>query len=154
MRPLFMVMFTLVLTGACSSEASVVKGLYVGSDFYSPIEAAQSAIRSLKTRVTRRPSPLAGGRETKPAHSLERFVAEPLSQAGGLRLRNRWAREDHAGRIALANVVRHPAIILNHELVARHRSAVGLDDLKDPQPARLVRRRIAGLRPDVAIESK
>ena len=32
--------------------------------------SAQSAIRSLRRRVTKRPSPLAGGRETKHAHSF------------------------------------------------------------------------------------
>jgi len=36
------------------------------------MSSAQSAIRSLRRRVTKRPSPLAGGRETERAHSLER----------------------------------------------------------------------------------
>ena len=56
------------------------------------ISSAQSAIRSLGGRGTSRPSPLAGGRETKHAHSLERFAGEPLSQSSVLRFRNRLHR--------------------------------------------------------------
>ncbi len=55
------------------------------------MSSAQSAIRSLRRRVTKRPSPLAGGRETEHAHSLERF-SEPLSQSNVLRFRNQFHR--------------------------------------------------------------
>ena len=62
------------------------------------MSSAQSAIRSLRRRVTKRPSPLAGGRETKHAHSLERTLG-PLSQSSVLRFRNQFHRFALQGKL-------------------------------------------------------
>ena len=74
--------------------------------------SAQSAIRSLETRGTKRPSPLAGGRETKHAHSLERFAREPLRQASVLRFRNRLHHFGFGGKSGERGLNHEPAQLL------------------------------------------